>query len=386
MDFDSNYGSSEFRQQFQHGQTNPRGSLLRFRSAPGSLFANFTDGLQKTSANVESYGFFPSRINLNTTKCENNDDDSYKESEFVAQSGTKVEDEGRGVLVGYAMNSQLPPQYPRQVAATQVGSIDAGYRVETSMGLPTTNLLRQNSSPAGYATISDVGSYRVENASNRDLSRSSGRLRGEMNYSSGLSSSSLGMLSRISESENENYGVGTGADDEENLGNGNGDNDQFYSSSYPFGAWNDSLNFEENLTGIIKREVDDGVKSFGDLQTMEVINRPPMLSHHLSLPKTSSEMAAVEKVLQFQDTIPCKIRAKRGCATHPRSIAERVRRTKISERMRKLQDLVPNMDKQTNTADMLDLAVEYIKDLQQQHKNLADARSNCTCTTLEKQV
>ncbi|GAA0185567.1 hypothetical protein LIER_32855 [Lithospermum erythrorhizon] len=159
MDFDSNYGSSEFRQQFQHGQTNPRGSLLRFRSAPGSLFANFTDGLQKTSANVESYGFFPSRINLNTTKCENNDDDSYKESDFVAQSGTKVEDEGRGVLVGYAMNSQLPPQYPRQVAATQVGSIDAGYRVETSMGLPTTNLLRQNSSPAGMFFLVNINMH-----------------------------------------------------------------------------------------------------------------------------------------------------------------------------------------------------------------------------------
>jgi hypothetical protein len=25
-----------------------------------------------------------------------------------------------------------------------------------------------------------------------------------------------------------------------------------------------------------------------------------------------------------QDSVPCKIRAKRGCATHPRSIAERV--------------------------------------------------------------
>lgn len=47
----------------------------------------------------------------------------------------------------------------------------------------------------------------------------------------------------------------------------------------------------------------------------------PTLAHHFSLPKTSSEMAAV---LQFQDAIPCKIRAKRGCATHPRSIAERV--------------------------------------------------------------
>lgn len=49
------------------------------------------------------------------------------------------------------------------------------------------------------------------------------------------------------------------------------------------------------------------------------------LAHQFSLPKTSSEMAAIEKFLQFQDAVPCKIRAKRGCATHPRSIAERVR-------------------------------------------------------------
>lgn len=54
-------------------------------------------------------------------------------------------------------------------------------------------------------------------------------------------------------------------------------------------------------------------------------NQVHLLSHHMSLPKTSSEMAAVEKFLQFQDSVPCKIRAKRGCATHPRSIAERVK-------------------------------------------------------------
>lgn len=36
-------------------------------------------------------------------------------------------------------------------------------------------------------------------------------------------------------------------------------------------------------------------------------------------------MAAVEKLLQVpEDSVPCKVRAKRGCATHPRSIAERV--------------------------------------------------------------
>ena len=26
----------------------------------------------------------------------------------------------------------------------------------------------------------------------------------------------------------------------------------------------------------------------------------------------------------FEDSVPCRVRAKRGCATHPRSIAERV--------------------------------------------------------------
>lgn len=30
----------------------------------------------------------------------------------------------------------------------------------------------------------------------------------------------------------------------------------------------------------------------------------------------------IDKILE--DSVPCKIRAKRGCATHPRSIAERV--------------------------------------------------------------
>ncbi|KAJ6818508.1 putative receptor-like protein kinase [Iris pallida] len=104
-------------------------------------------------------------------------------------------------------------------------------------------------------------------------------------------------------------------------------------------------------------------------------------SHQFSSPKSSSEMAAIEKFLQFHDSVPCKIRAKRGCATHPRSIAERVRRTRISERMRKLQEVVPNMDKQTNTADMLDLAVDYIKDLRKQAKTLSDGRTSCTCSS-----
>ncbi|PWA75111.1 basic helix-loop-helix (bHLH) DNA-binding superfamily protein [Artemisia annua] len=87
--------------------------------------------------------------------------------------------------------------------------------------------------------------------------------------------------------------------------------------------------------------------------------------------------AEMDKLLG--ESVPCRVRAKRGCATHPRSIAERVRRTRISDRIRKLQDLVPNMDKQTNTADMLEEAVEYVKFLQRQIQELREHRDKCTC-------
>ncbi|CAI9786954.1 unnamed protein product [Fraxinus pennsylvanica] len=88
--------------------------------------------------------------------------------------------------------------------------------------------------------------------------------------------------------------------------------------------------------------------------------------------------AETEKLLE--DAVMCRTRAKRGCATHPRSIAERVRRTRISDRIRKLQELVPNMDKQTNTADMLDEAVAYVKFLQNQIQELLEHQKNCKCS------
>ncbi|KAM3202627.1 hypothetical protein P3L10_030251 [Capsicum annuum] len=47
------------------------------------------------------------------------------------------------------------------------------------------------------------------------------------------------------------------------------------------------------------------------------------LTHHLSLTKTSSEMAAIEKYLQFQqDSVPCKIHAKK-VALHIREVLQR---------------------------------------------------------------
>ncbi|XP_042060662.1 transcription factor bHLH80-like isoform X2 [Salvia splendens] len=61
----------------------------------------------------------------------------------------------------------------------------------------------------------------------------------------------------------------------------------------------------------------------------------------------------------LEDSVMCRVRAKRGCATHPRSIAER----------------------QTNTADMLEEAVAYVKHLQKEIQDLTEHQKKCTCST-----
>ncbi|KAF3638314.1 Transcription factor bHLH74 [Capsicum annuum] len=60
------------------------------------------------------------------------------------------------------------------------------------------------------------------------------------------------------------------------------------------------------------------------------------------------------------------VRARRGQATNSHSLAERVRREKISERMKFLQDLVPGCDKVTGKAVMLDEIINYVQSLQRQ--------------------
>ncbi|CAJ1933255.1 unnamed protein product [Sphenostylis stenocarpa] len=252
----------------------------------------------------------------------------------------------------------------------------------------TSNLIRHGSSPAGlfsniniesgYAAVRCMGTMGAVNNSTEEANFSPAtRMKNAPNYSSGLMSSrtEIGNKSNTqNDAENEGFA--------ENQGNE-------FIPGFPVGPWDDSAIMPDNITGL-KRYRDEDVKPFSGLNAPENQNETggqpsTALSHQLSMPNTSAEMAAIEKFLQLSDSVPCKIRAKRGCATHPRSIAERVRRTKISERMRKLQDLVPNMDKQTNTADMLDLAIEYIKDLQKQVETLSDNRAKCTCSHKQQQ-
>ncbi|XP_020089290.1 transcription factor bHLH78-like [Ananas comosus] len=60
------------------------------------------------------------------------------------------------------------------------------------------------------------------------------------------------------------------------------------------------------------------------------------------------------------------VRARRGQATDSHSLAERVRREKISQRMKLLQDLVPGCNKVTGKAVMLDEIINYVQSLQRQ--------------------
>ncbi|CAK9157314.1 unnamed protein product [Ilex paraguariensis] len=68
-----------------------------------------------------------------------------------------------------------------------------------------------------------------------------------------------------------------------------------------------------------------------------------------------------------------RVRARRGQATDPHSIAERLRRERIAERIRALQELVPSVNK-SDRAAMLDEIVDYVKFLRLQVKVLSMSR------------
>ncbi|KAJ9548943.1 hypothetical protein OSB04_021486 [Centaurea solstitialis] len=60
------------------------------------------------------------------------------------------------------------------------------------------------------------------------------------------------------------------------------------------------------------------------------------------------------------------VRARRGEATDSHSLAERLRREKINEKLRSLQELVPGCYKTMGMSVMLDVTINYIRSLQNQ--------------------
>ncbi|KAI7750430.1 hypothetical protein M8C21_033754 [Ambrosia artemisiifolia] len=89
-----------------------------------------------------------------------------------------------------------------------------------------------------------------------------------------------------------------------------------------------------------------------------------MCSEDINSAETSSKEKQKIAEAPKQDYI--HVRARRGQATDSHSLAERVRREKISERMKYLQDLVPGCNKITGKAGMLDEIINYVQSLQKQ--------------------
>ncbi|CAI9781296.1 unnamed protein product [Fraxinus pennsylvanica] len=85
--------------------------------------------------------------------------------------------------------------------------------------------------------------------------------------------------------------------------------------------------------------------------------------------KTSAGRGKKAKLNEKEEDIPkdvVHVRAKRGQATDSHSLAERVRRGKINDRLRCLQDIVPGCYKTMGMAVMLDEIINYVQSLQSQ--------------------
>ncbi|KAI9081969.1 hypothetical protein K1719_036231 [Acacia pycnantha] len=416
MESDLEHHSSMLRGHQQQQQMNS--GLTRYRSAPSSYFANiidkeFYDDMFNRPSSPETDRIF-SRF---MTSLANESEDAPAQYLTSARQNSAVKEEmDQQSQVMPSVNDEPvalhpPPQQhsnisnfvaapqnlfqssgrpplPNQslTSSAMDGVYSTGGHRLPHMKTPdanNSNLIRHNSSPAGFFSTLNIESY--ASMRGKGILGVGNNASEEANFSSAMGMNippkySTGLMSSIAE-------FGDKGDTEQNQ-----DTESFAESQgnefitgFPAGPWDDSSLMSDNTAGL-KRFRDEDAKTFSETQNESGSQpRPAPLAHHLSLPKTSAEMAAIEKFLQSSDSVPCKIRAKRGCATHPRSIAERVRRTKISERMRKLQDLVPNMDKQTNTSDMLELAVDYIKDLQKQVETLSDSHAKCTCPHKQRQ-
>ncbi|KAM7266526.1 hypothetical protein ACFE04_004423 [Oxalis oulophora] len=330
----SNSSSSSYSQKSINNIAATAAGLTRYGSAPSSLIQAAVDSIaqqqqqqQPQSSNCHNY-----LIN-NSGGGDSSSGMTSTESTCKVNDSTSADPKGIGLQRSYGFN-------------------------EIGVG---GSLLRQKSSPAGFFTNLNVENNNINGGTGFTITKErgggynsrGGGSNGESGLKSQLSFTRQDSLSLISE-VSENGVDGIGSDN-----NGNHKNRHSYATTSNFGmdSWENanSIMFSSPSNKRAKNMDGDFFNTYNALETQ------------FSLPQTTLEMATVEKLLHIpEDSVPCKIRAKRGFATHPRSIAERERRTRISGKLKKLQDLVPNMDKQTSYADMLDLAVQHIKGLQYQ--------------------
>ncbi|CAJ2639200.1 unnamed protein product [Trifolium pratense] len=363
--------------QHYHQQHNS-GLLMRYNSAPISLLTSLIDNnTQSYLNNEESFTSESSSSEMDTMFSKlissnngwNNSEEHLQEFEVKPVKQEIGESVPQNGDYSYGGSELIYQGFSNGSSNGFYGSFD-GVNSKIGVRNSSSNLIRQKSSPAGFfsnendlATLRELGSFKANEVS------------GTLNFSS------RPRMPQIA--ENGVQSLEANCDQTTNLVNENG-NSKCHIPSFTNEFWNNSA-FNAQKTEIedeIMFSTSNGMES----QEAEFCYQNLGLTHHLSLPSSSTKISSsMEKFLQVQGSVPCKIRAKRGFATHPRSIAERVRRMRISERIKKLESLFPKSDKQTSTADMLDLAVEYIKDLQEQVQILTVRKEKCKCTSHEKQ-
>ncbi|KAI3712207.1 hypothetical protein L1987_70758 [Smallanthus sonchifolius] len=143
---------------------------------------------------------------------------------------------------------------------------------------------------------------------------------------------------------------------------------------YQLGYGDDHMFVHGNLSSVSvssrKRKADKGqtlkVVSKKEKKIKRCSNGDSKITRQNSNSNINNSSKNKSKVSEVQKPDYIHVRARRGQATDSHSLAERVRREKISERMKFLQDLVPGCNKITGKAGMLDEIINYVQSLQKQ--------------------
>ncbi|KAF8048627.1 hypothetical protein N665_2452s0003 [Sinapis alba] len=284
-----------------------------------------------------------------------------------AENNIYDETSGGFSSLGSQTHHNLPPPPPQQHNPNVVGFGHYFSGEPSTIGhsgaSSSSPLFRHRSSPAGFydqLLPTDPNGFSLGRPNGGGEERGVSRLKSELRFSGGSSSNyqEHNSLPRISEVQAAAAAATNGV----------------ASTSMSFGNDNNNWNRSSHISFTIDEPRKQSKTT--DFFTLET---------QFSMPQTSLEMARMESLMNIPEgSVPCRVRAKRGCATHPRSIAERDRRTRISGKLKKLQELVPNIDNQTSYAEMLDLAAEHIKGLQHQVESLEKGMERCTCGACKK--
>lgn len=342
-----------------HRPTGPPSNLSRYGSAPGSFLTSVVESV--IGGTEDEFSAVGSETFMSRFYSSVGDSTDHSPSKPATTHSSSSE------IYSSAERSSLQRSYGLNQLA---GDLAASNSLRNSAGgaSGSSPLIRHSSSPAGFfnhllvdngfPVSRGIGSYNSQ-AGSGGHGTTNGRLVTQLSFSS--RQDSLSQISEVSES------IGDGSSSDEGARNSG---QAYVSGSFPMGSWDDGNTIVFSAPPNKRLRTCNG----------DIVGAHGGADSQFGIPRTSLDMASVEKLLHLQpDSVPCKIRAKRGFATHPRSIAERERRTRISEKLRKLQDLVPNMDKQTSTADMLELAVQHIKGLQNEVQKLNNDLDKCNC-------